>query len=74
MRNVRSIKVSRRGRMGGSTLEYLAVLALIVLPLVLMMNNVILHVFWAPTPENNKSTIIPMYEHRIKTAVTWPVG
>ncbi len=77
MQNIRSAKVSRvsrRGRMGGSTLEYLAILALIVLPLVLMMNGLILHMFWAPTPENNKSTIIPMYELRVKTAVTWPIG
>jgi hypothetical protein len=49
-------------------------LALVVLPLVLMMNTVILHMFWTPTPENNKSTIIPLYEHRVQTAVTLPVG
>ena len=66
--------ISRRGRYGGSSLEYLVVLALIVLPLVLMMNSMILHMFWTPTPENNKGTIIPMYEHRVQTAVTLPVG
>jgi hypothetical protein len=67
--------VSRRGRFGGSSIEYLTILALVVLPLVVMMNTTILQMFWTgPTPERNKSTIIPMYEHRVRTAITWPVG
>ena len=64
----------RRAVFGGSSLEYLLILACVVLPLVLMMNATILHMFWTPTPENNKTTIIPMYQHRVQTAVTWPVG
>jgi hypothetical protein len=71
---VRNRTISRRRCYGGSSIEYLTVLALVVLPLVLMMNTVILHMFWTPTPEKNKSTIIPLYEHRVQTAVTLPVG
>ena len=76
-RMVRKGTISRRaggGRFGGSSIEYLTILALVVLPLVLMMNSIILHMFWTPTPENNKNTIIPMYQRQVQTGVTLPVG
>jgi hypothetical protein len=64
----------RRRRFGGSTIEYMLVLALIVIPLFLMVNSIVLHMWFQPTPDNNKTMMIPFYEHRIETVISWPVG
>ena len=59
---------------GGSTIEYLMVLALIVIPLFLMVNSIILHMWVQPTYDTNKNMMIPLYQERIKTVITWPLG
>jgi hypothetical protein len=69
-----SVRPSRRRRLGGSTIEYLLVLALIVIPLFLLVNSVVLHMWWSPTPQNNAQKMIPLYHNRITTVVTWPLG
>lgn len=71
--------MTRRGtssnwRYGGSSVEYLLVLALIVIPLFLMINSIVLHMWWEPTPENNSDKMIPLYQQRIQTPITWPLG
>lgn len=70
---------SQRRRRGASAVEYIMVLALVVVPLAIMADALIL---WPGNgsqssdayQQKNQKTMIPAYEGRITSTIALPVG
>ncbi len=76
---------SNRRRRGASSVEYILVLALVVIPLALMANTVIVFPWSAINPQagqindgtvtpNSRPTMINAYFKRMSTVIVLPVG